>query len=372
MMKRLGQRHVRYLIRSSLVLLLLLTSPCFGATQDLPTLGLPALPAATDNPLSARQISLGKTLFQDKRLSADGTVSCASCHQPGQAFADGLALARGVGRRLGTRNTPSIINAAFLATQFWDGRRDTLEAQVQDPLLNPTEHGLRNAAQLVDIVRRDPHYRTRFRQAFGRANGSITVENVARAIAAFERTLIAGDSPFDRHAYGHDQAALSEAAGRGLTLFRGRAKCESCHQIGPTSAMLTDNRFHSLGVGFKKIEPRLAEMTLALARSGGHNIDHAILSQADIAELGRFVVTHDPADIGRFKTPSLRNVALTAPYMHDGSVATLAEAVDLEVYYRGIAANRPLVLTPQEKADLVEFLKALTSARTAELGGLRH
>lgn len=364
--------YVQHAIHSSLVLLFLLASSCFGdsRTQDLLTLGLPPLTAPADNPLAPIKITLGKTLFQDKRLSADGTVSCATCHQPEKAFADGLPLARGLGQGLGTRNTPSLINAAFLTTQFWDGRRDTLEAQVQDPLLNPAEHGLRNAEQLVDIVRRDQKYRSQFRQAFGPDN-SITMDNVARAIAAFERTLIAGDSPFDRHEYGHDPTALSEAAVRGLALFRGRAKCETCHQIGPTRAMLTDNRFHSLGIGFKKIEPRLAKITVTLASAEGQSIDRTILSQADIAELGRFVVTRDPADIGRFKTPSLRNVALTAPYMHDGSVATLEEAVELEVYYRGIAANRPLVLTPQEKADLVEFLKALTSARTAELGGLR-
>ncbi|MBJ7312916.1 cytochrome-c peroxidase [Rugamonas sp. CCM 8940] len=334
-------------------------------------LGLPALPAAP----SPAMASLGRTLFFDKRLSADGKISCASCHQPERAFIDGKALAQGIGGRLGTRNTPTLLNAAFNTSQFWDGRRVTLEEQALDPFVQPREHGLSNHGALLDRLRRDSAYVKAFRAAFpGNAEsnaetnaaskaGAIRIQHVGQALASFERTLSAAGSPFDRFRYQGEESALAPAAKRGLLLFQGRAQCASCHVIGPEHAIFTDNQFHGLSVGLSRIAQRLPALTTGLVqmRKQGKALDQAVLSDEDVAELGRFAVTLQPADIGKFRTPSLRNVALTAPYMHDGSIATLEEAVELEIYYRSAESGHPLILTPLEKADLLEFLRALDS-----------
>lgn len=216
---------------------------------------------------------------------------------------------------------------------------------------------------MVDVVTHAADYPALFREVFGLAAADIRPAHVGQALAAYERTLVAGNSPFDRYAYGHDKTALTPSAVRGLELFRGRANCVACHSIDATSALFTDNRFHSLSVGMAGLSDRLPALTTAIARAkeAGGSLDRLVLDAQDVANLGRFVHTLEPADIGKFRTPSLRNAALTAPYMHDGSVATLREAVELEIYYRGAEAGRPLVLTPREKDDLVAFLEALTS-----------
>ncbi|MDO8413547.1 MAG: cytochrome c peroxidase [Gallionellaceae bacterium] len=329
-------------------------------------LGLPPLPHPAHNLPTPGSIALGKKLFHDKRLSADGSVSCATCHIPEKAFADGLTVAKGLGGQTGTRNTPTLLNVAFEKNFFWDGRRATLEEQAQDPFINPREHGFKEHTQLIATIRNNQAYRLAFKKAFSVQPEAITMEHVTRAIASFERTLIAADTFFDRYYYGGDQTAMSEAAIRGLALFKGNARCASCHIIGETSTTFTDNQFHSLGIGYRKIEQRLAKITTHFAKQRGKPIDHSILSDADVSELGRFTVTLNPMDIAKFRTPSLRNVALTAPYMHDGSVSTLAEVVELEVYYRSLESGQPLILTPQEQSDLLAFLRALTSGKAAK------
>lgn len=323
--------------------------------------GLPPLAAVADD--TPQRIALGRTLFFDPRLSGDGRISCASCHQPERAFSDGEALAKGIGGRHGTRNAPSLLNAAYNASQFWDGRQPTLEAQALDPFSNAREHGLAGEAALLAIVRADPAYARQFRQAFGADADGITAARIGQAIASFERTLVAGNSPFDRYYYRQELAALSPSARRGLALFQGAARCAACHRIGDDGALFSDNDFHSLSVGLQRIAPRLPVLTTRLARlrEQSEKLGDHVLSEEDVAELGRFALTLKPADIGKFRTPSLRNVTLTAPYMHDGSVATLEEAVELEIYYRSAEAGYPLILTPLEKQDLVEFLKALNS-----------
>jgi cytochrome c peroxidase len=323
------------------------------------------LPTATTFEGDARSVSaaaIGRLLFFDKRLSADGTISCASCHDPQKAYTDNLPVAKGIRGQLGTRNAPSLLNVAFSTSEFWDGRRESLEQQATDPLLNPREQGLRDGEEVLRIVRADGVYTQAFQSTFDVGSDHITIDLVANAIASFERTLIAGNSPFDRYLFGGERGSLSRKATLGLELFRGRARCASCHLIGEYDALLTDNLYHRVGVGMKAVEgARLTTATSRVIDATPAELDHLISKDPDIAALGRFVVTKNPKDIGLFKTPSLRNVALTAPYMHDGSVKTLAEALDAEIYYRSIEADRPLILTPEEKSDLAAFLNSLTS-----------
>lgn len=323
-------------------------------------LGLPRIDANIDEPI----VRLGERLFFDTRLSADGTVSCASCHLPQHAFADTKARSRGHGQQAGTRNAPSLLNVAHLKSLFWDGRTKTLEAQARAPFINEVEHGFADEEKLLAIVRGDQHYASELAQL--RPGAEVTMDTVTAALAAFERTLISGGSRFDRHYYGKERGSMSDAALRGLELFRGRANCSSCHLMGKDNSLFTDQSFHlaARGVSTRVTQnlPVLAQRVVkAQETRGSQDLDELIARDADIAALGRFLVTLDPADIGKFKTPSLRNVADTAPYMHDGGVATLAEAVELELYSRG-AVTYPIILTRSEKADLLEFLKALSGA----------
>lgn len=352
----------------AVVLILLACGVCVPGSsthagkQNDGRLGLPPSSFLPLNEVMSREISLGRKLFFDSRLSANGTISCSSCHQPERAFSDGRALAQGINGQVGTRNTPSLLNVGFNSTQFWDGRRTALEDQALDPLTNPIEHGLRDEKTVLGKIRADPQYAETFRQIFSIDRTSIRGTHVAQAIASFERTLVAGDSPFDRFFYGHDGSALSASAQRGLQLFRGQARCSTCHEIGRDFALFTDNSFHTV-LSVQRISARLAIVATELdtARKAAAKIDQTILSNKDFAALGRFLVTLNPADIGKFRTPSLRNVAITAPYMHDGSVATLESAVERELYDHGTETGRPLILTPREKSDVVEFLNALTS-----------
>jgi cytochrome c peroxidase len=339
-----------------------------GSEADI-RLGLPPVPTQESAVATRRVINLGQRLFFDTRLSADGKVSCGKCHIPSHAFTDGRARSLGRDDRIGTRNAPSLLNVAFLDTLFWDGRATDLESQAHAPLTNPVEHALSSDAELLEIIRRDPSYVEDFATAFDAGPDHIDSAMVARALAAYERSLLAGGSPFDRYLYGGDATALSVGAVRGLNLFRGRAKCSACHTISDTSALLTDNQFHVGPMGLSQsITGKLAEVTklvVTTSRSGNHaEIERLIAAHPDIAALGRFVVTLLPADIGKFKTPSLRDVALTAPYMHDGSIATLAAAVDQELYSRGKALNYPIQLTADERRDLLTFLDTLTSPHT--------
>ena len=320
-----------------------------------------------------RLVALGHTLFSDRALSADDRVSCATCHQPERAYSDGRVHAIGVADHVGTRNTPSLLDVWSQRSLFWDGRRMRLEDQALDPLLNEVEHGLTDEAELLRRLHAEPRYHAAFVAAFGNAPESeaITVRHVAEALAAFERTLVSAPSAFDRFCTG-DKGAMSESARRGWVVFDQQAHCTRCHVAtsdGSGSPLFTDHQFHSLAVGFRRIERELPQLTerLAALRCDGGPLGREVLLDRDLAELGRFAVTLDPADLGAFKTPGLRNVALTAPYMHDGSVATLAEAVDLEVYSRGASEARPIILTPSEREDLIAFLAALTSGDLADL-----
>ena len=287
--------------------------------------GPPAVPR--DNPVTAARVELGRRLFFDPVLSADGSMACASCHDPGHGFADPRRVSIGVRGQRGTRNAPSLFNVAYGTRFFWDGRAASLEDQVRFPIENPRELGSK-LADVVTRLRRDPRYVKEFAAAF---DEGLTTVNLARAIAGFERTLLLGDSAIDRFR-GGDSGALTNAQRQGLWLFESRARCWRCHSGGN----FTDGRFHNTGV--------------------------AVLRQP--ADPGRFAVTRRPADRGAFKTPTLRGVSRTAPYMHDGSLKTLEDVV--RFYSKGGGPNpdldlliRPLNLSEQEVGQLVEFLRAL-------------
>ena len=326
--------------------------------------GLPPVPVPADNPQTAEKIALGRLLFNDKRFSADGSINCASCHVPEKAFTDGLPVAKGIQQQTGTRNSPTIVNAAFYTRLFLDGREPSLEGQALGPFVNPIEHGLENHQKIVAIVRNDPSYQSQFSKLFGIAANKITIDHVVKAIASFERTLISGNSAFDEYYFNGKRSRLSESAARGEKIFRRKGNCANCHEISWNNALFTDNQFYNIGVSFKRLQPVLDKFLAALA--AGQNPDNFNLTDFQRSELGRFNVTKVINDIGKFKTPTLRNIALTSPYMHDGSVKTLAEVV--EYYDKGGEKNRfldpaifPLKLTKQEKRDLVAFMQSLTS-----------
>jgi cytochrome c peroxidase len=344
---------------------LLLAWPCHGAADA--ALGLPALHEQRAT-ASQALTQLGKKLFFDVRLSADGKVSCAHCHVPERAFTDGRATSSGHRGQRGTRNAPSLLNVAYLDSLFWDGRAADLESQALAPLLNSAEHALSNEQAIVDVVRGDAVYLKELKQAFGASRERIDAQMIGAALAAYERTLVAGESSFDRFLYGADQTALSAEAKGGLELFRGRAQCVACHPIGESNSLFTDGGFHMTPTGLPKaVTTDLASLAARVRASEGSALEQLIATDPNIAALGRFLVTRNPADIGKFKTPSLRNVALTAPYMHDGSVPTLEQAVDLELYNRAGALRYPIILTIAERRALVEFLKALSSSKPEPL-----
>lgn len=319
-----------------------------------------------DNPLTKGKIDLGKILFFDKRLSADDTISCATCHDQEKGFADGRVIAVGIKERKGTRNSPTVLNAAFFDTQFWDGRVITLEEQAKQPIINPNEMGMPSHDALVEKISNISEYKTAFQAIFG--TGKITIDHIARAIASFERTLISFNAPFDRFIAG-EKDAISASAQRGWKLFQGKARCVTCHEFNRSYPFFTNNKFHNVGVAMKGKD---FEFLARKAASSGAD-PSALVQEEASAELGRYLVTKEPKDIGAFKTSGLRNIALTAPFMHDGSESTLESVV--EFYNKGGVPNpnldggiRPLNLSEDEKKDLVEFMKSLTSDDLAGLG----
>lgn len=290
----------------------------------------PLAAAPLDKAASPEMVELGRMLFFDNRLSLDRSMSCATCHDPLKGFADGRPLAIGFGGKELGRHSPTVLNAALNTAQFWDGRAASLEEQARGPITSPVEMNMTSEAELVRRLDGVAEYNSRFLAVF---DEGASLKNVARAIAAFEKTLVTPDSPFDQYAGGNKQA-LTEQEKRGLILFVAKASCSQCHN----GSNLTDNKFHVLG---------------------------KLQKDARQTDAGRYGVTKDEKDRAAFKTPTLRNVALTAPYMHDGSVATLEEVVEFYDKGCGEAPNKSdlifkLELTAQEKKDLVAFLKSLT------------
>ena len=318
-----------------------------------------------DNPLTKGKADLGKKLYFDKRLSADDTISCATCHDPQKGFADGEIVAVGIKGQKGARNSPTTLNAAFYDFQFWDGRALTLEEQAKKPLINPVEMGMSSHDAVVEKVLKIPEYISLFKTVF--KTDKITIDHIVQAIATFERTLITINTPFDLFIAG-ESGALSDSAKRGWVLFQGKGRCITCHEFNESYPFFTDNKFHNVGVAMN--DKGFEDLALKAASSSA---DPSVLAHdKESAELGRFLVTREPKDIGAFKTPGMRDIALTAPYLHDGSEKTLESVV--EFYNKGGVPNpyldggiRPLNLSDEEKKDLVEFMKALTSDDLPEL-----
>jgi cytochrome c peroxidase len=320
-----------------------------------------------DNRMTPERVALGKRLYFDKRLSRDGTVACATCHDVTRGFTDQRKTSEGIGGALGQRNAPTTMNAFLMDPQFLDGRAPSLEEQAKLPIINPIEMGMPNKQAAVNAIKDDPKYRQMFKTAYG---SQPNFEDLAKAIAAFERTLVFLYSPYDRFVAG-DSNAISAEAHRGLVLFYG-ARCISCHQLDRASPLGTDNRFHNIGVAARHTNfERLAEEALdRLEGDGMHAIDQLAI-QTKFTELGRFLVTGDRADIGAFKTSQLRNVGLTAPYMHDGSMKTLWDVMDH--YNNGGEPNPyltagmvPLGLSEDDIDALVAFMFTLTDERFSD------
>jgi cytochrome c peroxidase len=322
-----------------------------------------------DNAMSAAKVALGEKLFFDKRLSVDRTVSCATCHDPATALADNNAVGIGINNQKGARNAPTVFNTMFNELQFWDGRAPSLEEQAKLPIINPIEMGMKDHKEVVERIREVGEYRPMFKAAFG--SETVTIDNIAKAIAAFERTQLSGNSPFDRFIAG-DLNAISDAAKRGWDLFNGQARCISCHAWNPSQPFFSDFKFHNIGVAAKDRNftglARKARQLISSGKNKTQITDELALTEG-FSELGRYLVTGQPRDIGAFKTSMLRDIELTAPYMHNGSEKTLLDV--MKFYNKGGEINpnldggmRPLKLTDPQLDDMVEFMKTLTSDAT--------
>ena len=308
-------------------------------------LGLPPVPIPADNPPTANSIALGRRLFYDTILSKDNSLSCASCHDPKHGFADARDRSLGVAGTRGLRNAPTLLNAAYASELFWDGRAATLESQVGVPMTDALEMNQTHEASVAKL-KANPSYGPLFRNAYG--TDDITMPRVENAIASFERTILSGNSAFDQYEYLGRKDALSAAQLRGLAIFKDPLKgnCAACHAIGPKYALFTDSQFHNTGEGVGDNE--------------------------EFTDEGRYAVTKLAIDRGAFKTPTLRNVALTGPYMHDGKLKTLKDVVD---FYAGKGNSNPnldqrmtrIELSGQDRSDLVEFLKSLNGVNSPDV-----
>jgi cytochrome c peroxidase len=306
-----------------------------------PPLGLPPIPWPKENPYSKEKAELGRLLYFDKRLSSNQTVSCGTCHSPACSYSDCKPVARGINGHIGSRHSPTIINAAYTKIFFWDGRASSLEDQSKGPLANPQEMTAeRNPhaahAKCVKCIQAVEGYRVLFNKVFGEEE--ITLNNIVKAIATFERTLLSGNSPYDRYIAGNKKA-LTEEQIAGLKIFNA-VGCANCH----SGVNFSDYRFHNIGIGMKDPKP----------------------------DLGRYGITHVDSDWGAFKTPILREVANSPPYMHDGSLRTLEEVIDY--YNSGGISNknlhpllRPLNLSQANKKALHSFLMALNGEGWQEI-----
>ena len=338
MTRKVFEIKVRWVSVLVCLFFLVSTPMVYGATSQVSyrpemPLGLDdeAFKVPADNPITKEKVELGRLLFFDKRLSANNTIACASCHIPALAFTDGQPVSTGINSQQGGRSAPTAINRGFSTAQFWDGRAATLEDQSIGPFANLIEHGFASHDELIKKINSIKGYKKLFSDVYGESK--LTKENVGRAIAAFQRTLISGNSPFDRFDYDGDQKAISESAKRGKNLFFDKARCNLCHM----GTNFSDEKFHNIGIGW---------------------------DDSDTLDLGRYRVSKNEKDLGAFKTPTLREITKTAPYMHDGRFATLEDVI--KHYNKGGVKNPfldnqviPLNLSDSEIKDLLSMLRSL-------------
>ncbi len=339
-----------------------------------PPLGLPKLPQPKDNVVTSAKISLGRKLFYDRRLSLNNTFSCAMCHIPEQGFSHTeMTTAIGIEGRSVRRNSPSLYNVGYMQLLFHDGRENSLEQQVWGPLLAHNEMANPSIGYVVDKIKDQADYKGLFERAF---NKGPTMETIGQAIASYERTLNSADSAFDRWHYGKQTKAINEAAKRGFDLFVSKAGCSGCHAIDKSSAIFTDQKRHNTGIGYAVSmhkDPEHQKVQVAPGVFVDVPRQHLTgLSNEKPNDLGFYEISQNPKDRWSYKTPSLRNIALTAPYMHNGSFASLEEVV--RFYNQGGIPNenlspllKPLNLSELEMADLVAFLKSLTGDNINDL-----
>ena len=322
-----------------------------------------------DNKVTPERVALGRKLYFDLRLSRDGTVSCATCHDVTRGFTDQKKTSEGIDGQIGRRNAPTTLNVALLQTLFLDGRSPSLDHQARLPIVNPIEMGIKDGKEAVKAISGDPEYQKAFKTAYGR---EINYEDIGNAIGAFERTLIFMDSPFNRFLQGQEKA-ISEEAKKGWVLFNGKARCVTCHPMNTSNPLGTDNRFHNVGVSARHQDfEGLAKNVLnALKKDKSEETLDRLALNTDMSEIGRFIVTKNRSDIGAFRTLLLPNIGITPPYMHDGSLKTLWDVMDH--YNKGGEPNpfldggmEPLALTEGEIDEVVALLFTMTDDRFAE------
>jgi cytochrome c peroxidase len=342
-----------------------------AAPPAVPPLGLPVMVIPADNPLSREKIDLGRKLFFDRRLSFNRTLSCAMCHIPEQGFTQNeMRTPVGIEGRFVKRNAPSLYNVGYRQRLFHDGREFSLENQVWQPLLRENEMANPSVGFVIATLRTEPDYRGLFEAAFGRGPG---METIGQALASYERSLVSAGSPFDRWYFGQDEQALGEAARRGFALFNS-AGCAHCHTLSGDYALFSDGAFHDTGIGYARamLAPDGYTGKVRLA-PGVEVVPEVSFARPGANDLGRYEATGKAEDRWQYLTPSLRNIALTAPYMHDGSLPDLASV--LRFYNEGAVPHaeldpllQPLGLTPSQLRDLESFLLALTGNNIKQLG----
>lgn len=339
-----------------------------------PPLGLPAVPVPSNNPITVEKIELGRKLFYDRRLSLNSTFSCAMCHVPEQGFSHNeLATAVGIEGRSGRRNSPTLFNVAYAEKLFHDGREDSLEQQAWGPLLAHNEMGNPSIGLVLRKIRALTDYNGLFETVF---NKPLSMETVGMALATYQRTLNSANSPFDQWYFGHNERAVSPSVKRGFTLFAGKANCIACHTVKKDDALFTNNRLHNTGHGFRvSMQARPAKQFITLAPGQIIEIDADLfdsVAEKKPNDVGLYEITENTEDRWKYKTPTLRNIALTAPYMHDGAFKTLKEVITF--YNKGGVPNEdldplitPLHLSGSEQRDLLAFLNSLTGSNVDEL-----
>lgn len=334
-----------------------------------PPFGLPKLPSVKENPITPAKIELGRKLFYDRRLSLNNTFSCAICHIPEQGFSSNeMRTAVGIEGRSVRRNSPSLYNVGYAQLLFHDGRENNLVQQVWGPLLAHNEMANPSIGYVVDKIKNTADYRRLFKQAF---NKEPSMETIGQALASYQRTLNSADSPFDRWYFGKKPLAISEQAKRGFTLFTGKAGCINCHSLGEKSALFTDQKRHNTGIGYAESMQKTSDKQRVQVAPGvfvdvdPQNLQGVAATKPN--DLGYYEISQNPADRWVYKTPTLRNVALSAPYMHNGALSSLEGVV--KFYNQGGVSNenlspliKPLNLSDEEMAELVAFLHTLTGS----------